>query len=32
MFKRDYKKLQKTELVLFITPLILKNLYAEGDK
>jgi type IV pilus assembly protein PilQ len=32
LFKRDYKKLQKTELVLFITPSILKNLYAEGDK
>jgi type IV pilus assembly protein PilQ len=32
MFKRDYKKHQKTELILFITPLILKNLYAEGDK
>jgi type IV pilus assembly protein PilQ len=32
MFKRDYKKHQKTELILFITPLILKNLYVEGDK
>jgi type IV pilus assembly protein PilQ len=32
LFKRDFKKTQKTELLLFITPIILKNLYAEGDK
>jgi len=32
MFKRDFKKTQKTELLLFITPRILQNLYAEGDK
>jgi type IV pilus assembly protein PilQ len=32
LFKRDFKKTQKTELLLFITPRILQNLYAEGDK
>lgn len=32
LFKREFRKTQKTELLLFITPLILKNLYAEGDK
>jgi type IV pilus assembly protein PilQ len=32
LFKREFKKTQKTELLLFITPIILKNLYAEGDK
>lgn len=32
LFKREFKKMEKTELLLFITPVILKNLYAEGDK
>jgi type IV pilus assembly protein PilQ len=32
LFKREFKNMQKTELLLFITPSILKNLYAEGDK
>jgi type IV pilus assembly protein PilQ len=32
LFKREFKKMEKTELLLFITPTILKNLYAEGDK
>jgi type IV pilus assembly protein PilQ len=32
LFKREFKKMEKTELLLFITPSILKNLYAEGDK
>jgi type IV pilus assembly protein PilQ len=32
LFKREFRKTQKTELLLFITPIILKNLYAEGDK
>lgn len=32
LFKREFKKMEKTELLLFITPSILKNLYAEGEK
>ncbi|OPY00271.1 MAG: Type IV pilus biogenesis and competence protein PilQ precursor [Syntrophorhabdus sp. PtaU1.Bin002] len=32
LFDREYKKREKSELLLFITPVILKNLYAEGDK
>jgi type IV pilus assembly protein PilQ len=32
LFNRDYKSLEKSELLLFITPMILKNLYSEGEK
>lgn len=30
LFKHDYKKKEKTELLIFITPVILTDIYAEG--
>ena len=32
LFNRDFKSMEKSELLLFITPMILRNLYSEADK
>lgn len=32
LFNNEYKKQEKAELLIFITPVILKNMYAEGDR
>jgi type IV pilus assembly protein PilQ len=32
LFSREFKKMTKTELLLFITPMILKNLYSDGGR
>ncbi len=32
LFNKEYKKQEKAELLVFITPVVLKNMYTEGDR